>query len=55
VVALVGLAGCAKMEPPPGGPPDPTPPQLVATRPDSFAVLHQFSGSAEFRFDEVIS
>jgi hypothetical protein len=55
VVALLGLAGCAKMEPPPGGPPDPTPPQLVATRPDSFAVLPRFSGSAEFRFDEVIS
>jgi hypothetical protein len=55
VAALVVLAGCAKMEPPPGGPPDPTPPHLVATRPDSFAVLPRFSGSAEFRFDEVIS
>jgi hypothetical protein len=55
VAASVVLAGCAKMEPPPGGPPDPTPPQLVTTRPDSFAVLPQFSGSVEFRFDEVIS
>jgi hypothetical protein len=55
VAAAVMLTGCAKMEPPPGGPPDPMPPQLVTTRPDSFAVLPQFSGSVEFRFDEVIS
>src|SRR6266536_4927539 len=55
VAAAVLLTSCAKMLPPPGGPPDPTPPQLVATRPDSFAVLPQFSGSVEFRFDEVIS
>ncbi len=43
------------MEPPPGGPPDVAPPQLVATRPDSFQVLPDFSGDVEFRFDEVIS
>jgi hypothetical protein len=55
VGAAVLLAGCAKIEPPPGGPPDPTPPHLVATRPDSFAVVPQFSGWVDFRFDEVIS
>lgn len=55
MAAAVLLVSCAKMLPPPGGPPDPTPPQLVSTRPDSFAVLPQFSGSVEFRFDEVIS
>jgi hypothetical protein len=55
LAAAVLLASCAKIEPPPGGPPDPTPPQLVATRPDSFALVPQFSGSVEFRFDEVIS
>ena len=55
VAAAVLLASCAKIEPPPGGPPDPTPPHLVATRPDSFAVVPDFSGSVEFRFDEVIS
>jgi hypothetical protein len=55
VAAALLLASCAKIEPPPGGPPDPTPPQLVAIRPDSFAVVPQFSGSVEFRFDEVIS
>ncbi|HEV8455509.1 MAG TPA: Ig-like domain-containing protein, partial [Gemmatimonadales bacterium] len=43
------------MEPPPGGPPDATPPRLIATRPDSFAVLRPFRGVAEFQFDEVIS
>jgi len=46
---------CARMEPPPGGPPDATPPRLIATRPDSFAVLRPFRGVAEFQFDEVIS
>lgn len=49
------LISCARIEPPPGGPPDPTPPQLVATRPDSFAQLPGFKGNVEFRFDEVIS
>jgi hypothetical protein len=49
------LISCARIEPPPGGPPDPTPPQLVATRPDSFAQLPGFKGDVEFRFDEVIS
>ena len=49
------LLACARMEPPPGGPPDAAPPQLVRTAPDSFASLPDFSGEAEFLFDEVIS
>ena len=49
------LSSCARIEPPPGGPPDPAPPRLIATRPDSFARLPQFDGSAEFVFDEVVS
>jgi hypothetical protein len=49
------LPACARMEPPPGGPPDATPPRLIAMRPDSFAVLRPFRGVAEFQFDEVIS
>lgn len=53
-VALLSLA-CAKIEPPPGGPPDFTPPSLMATRPESLAQLSKFSGEVEFRFDEVIS
>jgi hypothetical protein len=52
---LPALPACARMEPPPGGPPDATPPRLIATRPDSFAVLQPFRGVAEFQFDEVIS
>ncbi len=43
------------MEPPPGGPPDEAPPQLVQTLPDSFATLPGFDDDVEFRFDEVIS
>jgi Big-like domain-containing protein len=56
VVSVVSaLASCARMEPPPGGPPDTAPPQLVATRPDSMAKLPGFKGNVEFRFDEVVS
>jgi hypothetical protein len=43
------------MEPPPGGPPDATPPQLIRTSPDSFATLSDFGDEVEFVFDEVIS
>ncbi len=55
VPVLFALPACARMEPPPGGPPDPAPPRLIATRPDSFARLPKFDGSAEFVFDEVVS
>jgi hypothetical protein len=51
----VTAVSCARIEPPPGGPPDPTPPHLIATRPDSFAQIPGFKGNVEFRFDEVIS
>ena len=51
----VTAVSCARIEPPPGGPPDPTPPHLIATRPDSFAQIPGFKGSVEFRFDEVVS
>ena len=55
VLPLCATLACAKMEPPPGGPPDLAPPQLLATRPDSLAQMTRFSGDVEFRFDEVIS
>jgi hypothetical protein len=51
---LLSLA-CARMEPPPGGPPDLAPPQLVATTPEAFQSLPDFDGAVEFLFDEVIS
>ena len=53
--ALSALTACARIEPPPGGPPDRAPPRLIATRPDSFARLTAFKGVAEFQFDEVVS
>jgi hypothetical protein len=49
------LSACARIEPPPGGPPDRAPPRLIAVRPDSLASLRAFRGVAEFQFDEVIS
>jgi hypothetical protein len=56
LVLAVGLvAGCARMAPPPGGPPDGTPPILLSTLPDSVRLLEDFDGWVEFRFDEVIS
>jgi hypothetical protein len=55
VAACALLAACARIEPPPGGPPDAKPPTLVATRPDSLRILPDFEGAVEFVFDEVIS
>ena len=55
-LSLAGLLlGCARMEPPPGGPPDHAPPHLLAVTPDSGAVLPKFHGNVEFRFNEVVS
>ncbi len=56
-LALLALAAaaCARMEPPPGGPPDNSPPVLLATRPESLAVIPGFDGAVEFTFDEVIT
>lgn len=49
------LCSCARMEPPPGGPPDANPPQLIATLPESLAVFEDYDAPVEFIFDEVIS
>jgi hypothetical protein len=54
-ICPAALLACARIEPPPGGPPDAEPPRLIATRPDSFARLTPFKGVAEFQFDEVVS
>jgi len=51
---VAALAACARIEPPPGGPPDPDPPIIVAVTPDSGAVVPDFDGDLEIRFDEVI-
>ncbi len=55
--SALGLAAlaCANVQPPPGGPPDTTPPELVSTVPDSLAIIPDFKGDVEFRFNEVVS
>jgi Big-like domain-containing protein len=55
VFSAISALACARIEPPPGGPPDTSPPMLIGTRPDSFARIPDFKGNVEFRFDEVIS
>lgn len=53
--ALLIIASCARIEPPPGGPPDTAPPKLISTVPDSLANVPGFKGDVVFRFDEVVS
>ncbi len=55
VFAVFSAISCARIEPPPGGPPDRAPPRLMATRPESLSSFRVFRGVAEFQFDEVIS
>lgn len=55
VALFLLLCSCARMEPPPGGPPDANPPQLIATLPESLAVFEDYDAPVEFIFDEVIS
>lgn len=55
LAGLLFLAACANIQPPPGGPPDITPPKLASVYPESLAVLPGFKGNVEFRFNEVIS
>lgn len=49
------LLGCARIEPPRGGPEDRTPPRLAATEPDSFAIVAPFDDPVVFSFEERIS
>ena len=55
MVALVLVVGCAQQGAPTGGPDDRRPPVVVATTPDTFAVVPDFSGPIRFEFDERIS
>lgn len=52
--ALSALA-CARIEPPPGGPPDTKPPVLVSITPESLSVNPGFDGDVNFIFSEVVS
>ncbi len=54
-ILLALITGCATIQPPPGGPPDLTPPVLVSVTPDSGAIVPGLKNAAVFRFDEVVS
>jgi hypothetical protein len=49
------MLACARMGPPPGGPPDLNPPHLLSRFPDTMVVQADFDDPAEFVFDEVVS
>lgn len=53
--AFGALVACAKIEPPPGGPPDTKPPILVSITPESLSVNPGFDGNVNFIFSEVVS
>jgi hypothetical protein len=53
--ALLAAAGCAQMDPPPGGPEDRTPPAVIAVRPDSFALVPDWDSPVVIEFSERIS
>ena len=55
LLGFLATAACAKILPPPGGPPDARAPQLVSTRPESLEALPTFRGDVEFIFDEIVS
>ncbi|HEV2147409.1 MAG TPA: Ig-like domain-containing protein, partial [Longimicrobiaceae bacterium] len=52
---LLAVAACAHIEPPPGGPEDKQPPQLLATRPDTMARGGAFREPVVIVFDERVS
>src|SRR5687768_13727930 len=51
---LLSIAACASPGPPPGGPEDPDPPELVAITPDTMATGAS-PRAVVFRFNEVVS
>ncbi|MEE8560421.1 MAG: Ig-like domain-containing protein [Gemmatimonadota bacterium] len=48
-------SACAREEPPPGANPDRQPPTVRETKPERFAVVPDFDGSVEVRFEEPLS
>ena len=55
VLSVLALPACATIQEPPGGPPDLTPPTLVAATPDSGAVVPGLKDAAVFRFSEIVA
>jgi hypothetical protein len=54
ILALAALASCANPQPPSGGPPDTTPPEIIEYSPSH--ATRNFSGeSAQFRFSEWVN
>lgn len=54
-IVLLGLAACANVQAPPGGPEDKQAPQLLGTRPDTMASLQGWTGPVVFVFDEELA
>lgn len=54
VLGLAALTACASQGEPPGGPPDVTPPVVLAVRPDSGTIITGIHGDAVIQFDDVI-
>jgi Bacterial Ig-like domain len=54
-LAMLTLAGCARIGEPPGGPPDHAAPVLIGTVPDSMGVYPKFDQDAAFVFNEVVA
>jgi hypothetical protein len=54
-LGLLCALACARIEPPPGGPPDTKPPVLVSITPESLSVNPGFDGNVNFIFSEVVS
>jgi len=54
-LAIGGLASCARQGSPPGGPPDRLPPEVISTRPDTFAEIERLDGPIRIQFSERIS
>jgi hypothetical protein len=55
VLCTLLLTACASAGEPPGGPPDPNPPQVILVTPDSGAVLETPPRHVEITFDEVVN
>lgn len=57
LTALTALSAlsCARIEPPPGGPPDTKPPVVISVFPDTMAEKPGFDGEAVFTFNETVS
>ncbi|MGQ0815415.1 MAG: Ig-like domain-containing protein [Gemmatimonadota bacterium] len=55
VAVVVGLLGCAQASSPPGGERDRFPPRVIATVPDTNAIVTSVDGAVIIRFDETLS